>query len=205
MSYNLYATLNFVFIRNFDFEQLQKGMASTMESTPKLRKNPSREACESIIKRILTTEMLQQGHNSHFKTAADFMDYFESLYPASDALTKQVQRAVKALNMPKDESGYFIANKTVNQFDQEQEIRRVFAQADVAVNPMEQVETVFLSVASHMRSYLIHLLEESVTFEGKFLTILETSNGLLIYTENKQQLLVLLNSLTNEGANPNVD
>ena len=67
-----------------------------------LRKNPSREQCQKIIKRILVTEVLQQGHNEHFKQAADFMNYFESLYPPSDALTKQVQRAVKAMDMPKD-------------------------------------------------------------------------------------------------------
>ena len=73
-----------------------------MEKSTTLRRNPSREACEGEIKRILMTEVLENGGNYHFRTAADFMDYFESLYPKSDALTKQVQRAVKALNMPKD-------------------------------------------------------------------------------------------------------
>ena len=82
-----------------------------MENEPGMRKNPSRETCEGIIKRILMAEVLQQGTNCHFKSAADFMNYFESLYPTSDALTKQVQRAVKALNMPKDDKGYFIVNK----------------------------------------------------------------------------------------------
>lgn len=43
-------------------------------------------------RRILMTEVLEKGKNEHFRTAADFMKYFESLYPASDALTKQVQR-----------------------------------------------------------------------------------------------------------------
>lgn len=161
----------------------------------RLRKNPSRETCEGIIRRILMTEVLQQGSNRHFKTAADFMDYFESLYPASDALTKQVQRAVKALNMPKDEMGYFIANKTVDQFEQEKEISRAFEQAGATVNSMEKAETVFLTAAPHMRSYLRHLLEESSTFRDKIITIVETSNGLLIYTENRNQLVVLLNSL----------
>lgn len=168
-----------------------------METEGRLRKNPSRETCEEIIKRILMTEVLQKGANNHFKTAADFMDYFESLYPASDALTKQVQRAVKALNMPKDAAGYFIANKTTDQFEQEQTISRVLKQAGVSINPMENVETVFLSAAPHMRSYLIHILEESVTFQGKFITIVESSNGLIIYTENKNQLIILLNSLIN--------
>ena len=72
------------------------------------RKNPSRETCEKTITRILMTEVLEHGQNLHFRSASDFMNYFESLYPASDALTKQVQRAIKALDMPKDEKGYFI-------------------------------------------------------------------------------------------------
>ena len=65
---------------------------------------------------------LRKGKNEHFRTAADFMKYFESLYPASDALTKQVQRAIRSLNMPKDELGYFIPNKTAEQLAHEQEL-----------------------------------------------------------------------------------
>lgn len=169
-----------------------------MDQQTPLRKNPSRETCEGIIKRILMSEVLQKGTNEHFKSASDFMKYFESLYPASDALTKQVQRAVKSLNMPKDEHGYFIANKTVDQFHQEKEITHMFEQADVQIDPMEDIETIFLSAAPHMRSCLTHLLENSTTFQGKFLTLVECSNGLLIYTKNKKQLLILLNSLINE-------
>lgn len=76
-----------------------------MNQKNQLRKNPSRETCESIIRRILMTELTQNGKNRHFRKAADFMSYFESLYPASDALTKQVQRAVQSLHMPKDAEG----------------------------------------------------------------------------------------------------
>ncbi len=158
-------------------------------------KNPSREACENIIRRILMTEVLENGSNCHFKTATDFLVYFESLYPPSDALTKQVQRAVKALNMPKDEKGYFIVNKTNEQFEQEKEISRLFAAAHVSIHPMEEIETVFLQADRHMRACLMHLLETSATFQNKFLTMVETSNGILIYTENKKQLLVLIESL----------
>ena len=84
------------------------------------------ETCEGIIRRILMTEVLEKGKNEHFRTAADFMKYFESLYPASDALTKQVQRAIRSLNMPKDELGYFIPNKTAEQLAQEQELTYIF-------------------------------------------------------------------------------
>ena len=170
-----------------------------MEHSSQLRKNPSRETCEGIIRRILMSEVLQKGTNEHFKSASDFMKYFESLYPPSDALTKQVQRAVKALNMPKDDKGYFIANKTVDQFDQEKEISHMFEQAAVQIDPMDEIETVFLSTAPHMRSCLAHLLENSTTFQGKFLTLVECTNGLLIYTKTKKQLLILLNSLINQA------
>ena len=168
-----------------------------MEKETNIRKNPSRETCEGIIKRILMTEVLEHGHNKHFRFASDFMDYFESLYPASDALTKQVQRAVKSLDMPKDEFGYFIVNKTSAQLEHEKEITNILKNANVSIHPMEQVETIFLTVNDYLKSYLIHLLETSETFQGKYLTIVETSNGLLVYTENKKQLLILLNSLIN--------
>lgn len=167
-----------------------------MDKSSSLRRNPSRESCENVIKRILMTEVLQQGSNTHFKSAADFMNYFESLYPASDALTKQVQRAVKSLNMPKDEKGYFIVNKTVNQLEQEKEITSAFQLGNVSINPMENIESVFLSTEAHVRSYIIHILQTSETFKGKYITMVETSNGIIIYTENKSQLLILLNSLT---------
>jgi hypothetical protein len=159
-------------------------------------KNPSRESCEKVIRRILMTEVLEQGTNRHFKTAADFMSYFESLYPASDALTKQVQRAIKAMDMPKDEDGYFIANKTTGQIEQEKEISHLFEVAHVTIDPMENYETVFLSADAPMREHLIYVLESTESFRGKFLTIVPTSNGLILYTKNKNQLLILLNSLT---------
>lgn len=161
-----------------------------------LRKNPSRETCEGIIKRILITEVLEQGANKHFRSASDFMKYFESLYPASDALSKQVQRAIKSLDMPKDEKGFFIVNKTTDQLDQEKEISRLLSAAHVTVDSMENYETVFLSCDAPMKEYLIYMLESSETFRGKFLTIVPTSNGLMIYTKNKGQLVILLNSLT---------
>lgn len=60
-----------------------------METENSTRKNPSRETCQKIIKRILVTEVLEKGCNEHFRQASDFMGYFQSLYPASDALTNR--------------------------------------------------------------------------------------------------------------------
>ena len=167
-----------------------------MEHSTTLRKNPSREVCQNVIRRILMTEVLEHGSNKHFRFASDFMNYFESLYPASDALTKQVQRAVKAMDMPKDENGYFIVNKTSAQLEQESELTNILRIANVSLHPMEQVDTVFLSCPTHLRSHLIYLIETTPSFQGKYITLLESSNGVLIYTENKSQLVTLLNSLT---------
>ena len=110
-----------------------------MNSKNPVRKNPSREVCEQIIRRILFTELSEHGKNSHFKQASDFMGYFESLYPASDGLTKQVQRAVRALQMPKDENGYFIPNKTALQLKQEQELSRLFQQSSSSLQDLSSL------------------------------------------------------------------
>lgn len=123
------------------------------------------------------------------------MSYFESLYPASDALTKQVQRAIKALDMPKDESGYFIPNKTNEQLEHEKELEFLFGKAHASVISLEDCKPVFLQTASTLKSYLIHTIESSPVFEGKFVTLQETSNGILIYTKTPSQLEILLNSL----------
>ena len=110
------------------------------------RSNPSRAKCEEIIRRILMTEVLEKGTNEHFKTAADFLKYFQSLYPASDSLTKQVQRAVKALNMPKDERGYYIINKTAAQLDQDKELSFILKKTSSRVVDLSDYETLFLKV-----------------------------------------------------------
>lgn len=163
-------------------------------NTP-LRKNPSREACENIIRRILMTEILEKGKNEHFKTAADFMTYFESLYPASDALTKQVQRAIRSLNMPKDEKGYFIPNKTAEQLAQEQELNHLLQKADAAVCSMEDYVPIFLRIKPELISYLMHEIELSPAFSDKYLTMQASSNGILFYTDCPQKLKILLESL----------
>ncbi len=160
------------------------------------RKNPSREACESIIKRILMTEVLEHGSNKTFRFASDFMNYFESLYIPSPGLTKQVQRAVKALNMPKDENGYFIVNKTVDQVGQDKEIERVFKQSNVQFSLMDNAEPVFLRVDEKSKDYVYHLILDSDTFRGKYLTLFKAAGGIVIYTQNRNQLVMLLNSLT---------
>ncbi|MCR4695556.1 MAG: hypothetical protein K5773_09610 [Pseudobutyrivibrio sp.] len=170
-------------------------MADLNSSAP--RSNPSRATCEDIIKRILMTEVLEKGTNEHFKTASDFMSYFQSLYPASDSLTKQVQRAVKSLHMPKDERGYFIINKTEAQLDQDKEIAFLMKKNKAVVETFVEYETLFLKLEGNHKDYLYQLLSESETFAEKVITIVNSSNGLIFYTKNKQQLEILINSLIN--------
>lgn len=165
------------------------------EMERRLRKNPSRKECEDIIRRILMTEMLEKGKNEHFKTATDFMKYFESLYPASDSLTKQVQRAIKSLDMPKDPNGYFIINKTAEQLDQDQELSFMLQKSKAHVTSLEDYETLFLATDPNYKSYLLQLIRESKTCHGKYITILDTTDGFLFYTKNASQLRILLESL----------
>ena len=108
----------------------------TMHST--LRKNPSRQTCETIIKRILMTEVLEKGTNRHLQ-ASDFMSYFESLYPASDSLAQTGAKAVKSMNMPKDSNGYFIINKSREQLEQEEDLRYLFQKASASVEPFRRI------------------------------------------------------------------
>lgn len=162
-----------------------------------VRRNPSRKECEDIIRRILMTEVLEKGTNEHFKNATDFLGYFQSLYPAGDSLTKQVQRAVKAMNMPKDDGGYYIINKTEEQLDQDKELSFLLKKTQASPVSLSSCETLFLQVDPSCKDYLLQLIEESITFSDKYVTIVNTSRGLLFYTEKKQQLKILLESLTN--------
>lgn len=161
-------------------------------------KNPSRETCENIIRRILITEFLEKGTNTHFRQASDFMSYFESLYPASDSLTKQVQRAVKSMDMPKDEQGYFIVNKTKEQLAQESELKHLIKQGQFSLNPMEHCETIFIEAPEGCSDYLIHKLSNWELLKDKYITMVKTYNGVLIYTQDKSTLLPLINSIIHE-------
>ena len=167
------------------------------EEKKKKKKNPSRKECEKVIKKILMTEVLERGTNEHFKSASDFMKYFQSLYPASDSLTKQVQRAVKNLQMPKDDRGYFIINKTEAQLNQDKEIAFLMQKCNSKLMPFEEYQTVFLKTEGTYKDYLYQLLSESETFADKVITIVNSSNGLILFTNNKQQLEIMINSLIN--------
>lgn len=162
---------------------------------PNVHKNPSRKTCEEAIRRILITETLEQGKNIHFKNANDFMSYFEALYPPSPSLLKQVQRAIKSMDLPKDEDGFYIVNKTKTQLRHDNELSTILNRSAAEISSLDDCETLFLAVSSDYRDYLITLIKESLSLKDKYVTIQNTSDGLIFYTKNKELLESLLNSL----------
>ncbi len=160
-------------------------MPSSYPSSP--HKNPSRKSCEQTIKRILTREFEEYGENHHFKQASDFMIYFESLHPASPGLTKQVQRAVNALNLPRDEKGYFMINKTVEEYKAEQELSQLLTSSTLA--SLESCTPILLKTEEWKRRHVMHLMDATPQFQTLFETITDTDNGILIYTKTPEKLL----------------
>lgn len=161
----------------------------------RVRMNPSRSTCEEIIRRILTTENKENGENRHFKTAADFMTYFESLYPSGAGLTKQVQRAIKSMNLAKDENGYFLINKTRDIAAQEKELSAILQKTNASIVEMDAYDIVFLSAEPAYRSYLLTLLSETKSIRPLCITIMESTDGLLFLTKNADELKETLNRL----------
>lgn len=160
-----------------------------------LKKNPSRQECEKAIRRILITEILENGKNKHFRMATDFITYFEALYPASDSLTKQVQRAVRAMNMPKDENGFFLIDRTPEQVAQDKELHNLFTQSGAVIDSLDDCETLFLALDANYRSYITYCIGQSDTLRDKYVTIQETVNGLIFYTRDKKKLEQVLQRL----------
>ena len=160
-----------------------------------LTRSPSRKVLEESIRRILMTETLQEGSNRHFKSAKDFMPFFESLYPATDALTKQVQRAIKAMDMPRDSKGYFIIDKTRAQLEKDKELSRMLHMTCSEVVDLPDLEVLFLKTSSSYKSYLLQLISESETLQDKFITVADSSNGLIFLTGNKNLLQAQIKKL----------
>ncbi len=154
----------------------------------RVRVNPSREKCEMIINRILSTEMKENGKNIHFKNAMDFMTYFESLYPSGSALTKQVQRAIKSMDLAKDENGFFILDKTKTQQQDEKELSSILKKTCAKLSDDISFDLVFLEADAAYKPYLMQLLSESETMRSYFITIIDSFDGLLLLTSDKEKL-----------------
>jgi len=163
------------------------------------RKNPSRKKCEEIIVHILKRELEEYGFNRHFKHAADFLGYFESLYPASAGLTKQVQRAINSLNLPRDENGYLMINKTAEEYQAELELSHLLE--NCSFKKLDECQPVLLKTDAWLTRHIMHLMESTPVFRNLYETLMETNNGILIFTETADELCSLLSDYlhTNDG------
>ena len=170
-------------------------MDHTYTKPTKVRVNPSRAKCEMIITRILSTELKENGKNIHFKNAMDFMTYFESLYPAGSALTKQVQRAIKSMDLAKDENGFFLLEKTKSQLADEKELSAIMNKTHARISPQVGFDVVFLEADAAYKPYLAQLLSECESLRPYFITIIDTIDGLLFLTANRKLLSDALSQL----------
>ena len=119
------------------------------------RISPTRKECEDLIKHILQQEIHQRSAKCHFRHSVDFLPFFESLYPSSVGLAKQVQRAVRSLNLPKDSNGFYIINRSCEELTLESHLIRFF-----------QYEKLALSKCSHSDySHVYHGKMDPVTYE----------------------------------------
>lgn len=158
-------------------------------------KNPSRKACEQIIDKILTHELEQYGTNRHFKQASDFMPYFESLYPASPSLAKQVQRAINSMNLPRDDKGYLMIHKTVEEYQLECELSHMLQSASLI--DLKDSTPFLLKINSWQREHVIYLLESIPDLQNLYDTFVKANNGVLIYTNNIEKIFSLLSDYMN--------
>jgi hypothetical protein len=158
----------------------------------KERTSPTRTDCEKAIRRILMRETLQNGKNLHFRNSSDFMPYFESLYPAGPSLQKQVQRAIKAMDLAKDKDGFFFIDRTKEQISDDNDIKKLF-QTSGAQNPIStEIETVFLPLNdsdSDTIRFLSKKLSSSKSYTGKFIAVIPAANGIVFLTNQKERLI----------------
>ncbi|MBQ9633283.1 MAG: hypothetical protein IJV04_10305 [Lachnospiraceae bacterium] len=168
----------------------------TMTKPRRVRVNPSRRTCEEIIRRILSTENEENGGNHHFKNATDFMTYFESLYPSGPALTKQVQRAIRSMNLAKDDKGFFLLGKTKEDAAIEKEIEALLKKEDALVADTTGFGSVLLRTGIQSRSYLAALISEARLFDELVVTTIETTDGLLLLTEDAPALIRALEGMS---------
>lgn len=166
-----------------------------MSASQDTRHNPSRKECERIIRKLLITDILENGRNTHFRMATDFLKYFESLYPASDSLTKQIQRAVKAMDMPKDENGYYIVDKTTKQAELENRLKTVFSESMSVVTDLDGYTPISVTLKPETIDYAVNLIERIDPISINAAVIVKTDKGIIIYTKNKEKLIMQLNNL----------
>ncbi len=163
-------------------------MASSFVSSS--HKNPSRKECEKIILRILTREIEEYGRNHHFKQASDFMPYFESLHPASPGLTKQVQRAITSLNLPRDKNGYFLVNISEEEYHAECELAHLLHGSSIV--DLSDYTPILIKVDAWNRRPIIHFMESVPNLNALYEMLAEADSGILVYTKTPEKLISYL-------------
>ena len=88
-------------------------------------------------------------------------------------------------------------NKTEAQLNQDREISFIMDKCNSTLVPFENYQTLFLKADNNYKDYLYQLLSESETFSDKIITMINSFNGIILFTENKQQLEIMINSLIN--------
>lgn len=183
---------------NIDYQNVRMTTTSVSSSAENIssKTGPSRIDCEKAIRRILMRENLQNGKNLHFRNSSDFMPYFEALYPAGQSLQKQVQRAIRSMDLAKDKDGFFLIDRTKEQISDDNDIKRLFLQTGAKSPISSDLETVFLPLEDgdfETINFLSKKVTESKSFKGKYLAIIPASNGLVFLTNQKDRLLRELN------------
>ena len=165
------------------------------------RRGPSRVDCEKAIRRILMTETLENGRNLHFKSSSDFMSYFESLYPASPGLKKQIQRAIHEMDMAKDDDGFYIVGKTKAAARDEDELSALMKSSGASISDSGTevlLETVFIEFDPEERYRIPYIAERLSRLEflsGKYTALMPCTNGLMFFTPQTDNLTRLLSTL----------
>jgi len=176
-------------------------LSSESSFEEKERRGPSRADCEKAIRRILMTETLENGRNLHFKSSSDFMSYFESLYPASPGLRKQIQRAIHEMDMAKDADGFYIVGKTKGDARDENELSSLMKASGAVISDSganAALETVFIELETEERykiPYIAERLSRLESLSGKYLALIPCTNGILFLTRQKEVLKLRLSAL----------
>lgn len=100
------------------------------------------------------------------------------------------------MNLLKDEDGFYTLERSEENLRNQEEIRRLF-RSHVKLIPSSDLRTMsflFLAVESPEKEYLLQLLSREKSLSGKYLTMMDSSNGILFLTEQPDVLLSALSS-----------
>ena len=157
--------------------------------------NPSRMDCEILIRKILTSEVKQKGQNCQFKHSVDFLPFFESLYPSSKSLGKQVQRAIKEMNLPKDYQGYYIINRSLEELSLETHLFHFFQYESLKIRVVNNDELLLFSQDTTIYSYSMTKLKQLFSYLDINTSWVISEKGIQLITKDIELVQAKLNKL----------